>query len=70
MVARKNIKIASDYERICERILRLISCNILLFSGFALANVWSLGKKGVLRAAPIVEEVYKAIKLNRKATYS
>ena len=27
-------------------------------------------KKGVLRAVPIVEEVYKAIKLNRKAKYS
>ena len=39
MVARKNMKFASDYERICERILWLIPCNSLLFSGFALANV-------------------------------
>ena len=39
MVARKNMKFASDYERICERILRAITCNDLLFNGFALANV-------------------------------
>lgn len=43
MVARKIIKIASDYERICERILRAITYNELLFNGFTLANVWRLG---------------------------
>lgn len=43
MVARKIIKIASDYERICERILRAIACNWLLSSGFTLANVLVLG---------------------------
>ena len=45
MVARKIIKIASDYERICERILRAIACNELLFNGFTLANILRLGKK-------------------------
>ena len=51
MVARKIIKIANDYERICERILRAIVYNCLLFSGFTLANVWSFRiKRGVLRA--------------------
>lgn len=43
MVARKIIKIAGDYERICERILRAITCNELLFNGFTLANVLRLG---------------------------
>ena len=43
MVALKIIKIANNYERIYERILRSNTCNNLLFSGFALANVLRLG---------------------------
>ena len=39
MVARKIIKIENDYERIYERILRANTCNNLLFSSFALANI-------------------------------
>ena len=51
MVARKIIKIANDYERICERISRADTYNELLFSSFTLANIWGLGqKRGVLRA--------------------
>ena len=42
MVARKIIKIANDYERICERILRAVTCNKLLVNSFALANIWDL----------------------------
>lgn len=43
MVARKIIKIANDYERFCELILRATTCNKLLFGSFALANIWGLG---------------------------
>lgn len=40
MVARKIIKIANDYERICERFLRATTRDKLLFSSFTLANIW------------------------------
>ncbi len=43
MVARKIIKIANDYERICERILRAATCNKLLVNSFTLASIWDLG---------------------------
>lgn len=39
MVARKIIKIASDYERIYERILRAVICNKLLVNSFTLVNI-------------------------------
>ena len=32
MVARKIMKFASDYERICERFLRAIMCNKLIIN--------------------------------------
>lgn len=45
MVARKNVKITSNYERICERILRAITYNRLIDNVFLLANAWNLNTK-------------------------